>query len=432
MNQRGLHGLLLAIPAVAVVWVGAIWFIGRATTPGWAALLWVAKTAPEQVLLRAQVATYPERSVARLPSQVTAQIMRPGASPVRVEGEVGADGVVDFDVDLPSPVTDCEVTLMASHDGESLVLGRWTTAELQAPLALEVEPTPVTLAPNGPTFVLTLLHGVLTVPVADELRLTALTKAQGKPWTAAVSLELEGATGPNGQTQGRLGDGETWRVTPRHHIVEATLRATNEAGSQVSATTLLPVVAGAIAARVEQGGLRVISPVPRAVVHVAFSRLDGVLALERVQLQPVVNAEGGVFHEGTLALSPRVVAALQLGPVWAVTSSEPDFASEAAVGWPLSDGQQRAAKFRWAERVDGFAQQAVRVAEHRQTWRTCAWSGLGLGCLVELGVIWLFALRAPMPVGVAGMNSGRSRWLAATVGCVILGFAGLGTLFGFW
>lgn len=423
---------MLAIPALAVVWVGVIWFAGQATTPGWAALMWVAKTAPGQLLIRAQLGTHPERSVTRLPSRVTAQIMPRGASSVNIEAAVAADGVVDFDAKLPPSVTDGEVSLVASGDGELLAFGRWATTTSSGPLTLEAEPSPVTLAPNGPTFLLTLHHGVLTVPVADELRLTAVTKELGKPWAGAVSLELEGATGPSGQTQTTLRDGETWRITPRHHIVEATLRVANDVGAPSSATALLPVIAGAIAARLDQGGLRVISPVPRTVAYVAFSRVGDVFGLERVDLHPVVTAEGGVFHEATIALSPRVVSELERAPVWAVTSSEPDFASEAAMGWPLSGGQHRVARFQWAERVDGFAQQAARVSLRRRSLRTYAWGGLGLLCLALLGLVWLFAQRAPEPVGVTGVNSGRSGWLAAAVACVILGFAGLGTLFGFW
>lgn len=431
MNQLRLQQLLLAIPAMAVAWVGAIWFIGRATSPSWAAVMWVASSAPDQVLIRAQLATFPERSSSRLPSVVTAQIAQPGA-PMLVEGAVGPDGIVDFDVASSAAVSQHEVALFTADQGERLAFGRWTQAELTAPVTLGESPRPVTLLPSGPTFAWSLRHGVLTVPVPDELRLTALAPGAAGVSSAAVSLELEGATGPNGQTQTTLTDGETWPVTPHHHVVEATLRSTSVDGVESSATVLLPVVAGAIAARVERGGLQVISPVPRAQAYVAISRADRVIALGRVALQPQVDSDGGVLHEGRFALSPRLLAELERGPVWAVTSSEPDFASDAAVGWPLSGGEQRVAKFDWGQRFDGFAQQARHVAERRQMWRVYAWSGLGLACLLELGLVWSFAQRTPLPVGVAGVNAGRSGWLAAAAGCVILGFAGLGTLFGFW
>src|SRR5690606_16976864 len=106
-----------------------------------------------------------------------------------------------------------------------LRFGPWNPTELASPLRFDGSEGPlilVHLKPQGPTVMLTLRHGVLTVPVADELSVD--WGDAGLPAAPRhLELELDGASA-RGQERLIVSPGETFTLTPTAHVVEATLR----------------------------------------------------------------------------------------------------------------------------------------------------------------------------------------------------------------
>lgn len=445
MNPRWLRVFVFALPLLAVVWAGGLWFFGR-VGQRWTARVWVATTEPGRVLLRARILSFPERSAPQREVSVWATIAADGASS-RLQGQTDYDGFVDFEVRLPT--TASPALWLEIADEAPLGFGPWDATVLGPPLrprdggAARGAPdnerdqpgTVVHLKPQGPAVTLALRHGVLTVPVEDELH---IDWAAGSPnGSRQLELELEGASGPLGRHRFMVSSGETISIAPSAHVVEATLRERRDGEQVNTGVTLLPVRPGAIAARLSSDGvLRVISPVPRFVAHVAWASQRHVFALRRVALHATASdtdsdQPAAPRYEGSVELPPEVAAAIEQEGVWAVTSSDADFDTEARVGWPLGErARGRATSFEWGLSLDAYADLAARLAEERAARRRCAWGGLLLLCVVELALVWALDRRAATVDGSVTSTTRSWFWIACF--CVVLGFSGLGSLFGFW
>lgn len=430
MSQRRLLALLLAVPILSVVLVGGAWFAGRWTSPDWAARVWVAKGSPGHVLLRAQVLHYPEGVAANEPLLVVATFLVEGHSEYRLRGETDAEGIVDFDSRLPQATgVSFRLDLDPPH-GAALARGTWDSRAWPDPLVeVRREPTNVTLRPNGRLVTLRPSHGVLTVPVPDELIVTwqPSDDRQGQPHQ--LQLVLEGAVTASNGTEATSVNGGTTVITPVEHVVEVTVQERDAEGLLSSGVGLLPLVPGAIAARSSPDQqLLVISPVPRSTAYVVLGSRTEVVALERVALRPH-SGPRGVTYEGTVPLSAATRGAPPASELYAVTSSELDLGSEAVVGWPLAPGQANV-QFHWGQRIDGFTQQATDVRERLLAWRASVWAGLSLGCLVELILVGIYSRRRSDPI--AGVSEFSLARLTTVLTCVVLGFAGLASLFAYW
>lgn len=441
VNQRRLTALVFGIPALAVTFAGLVWFVGRWGAPRWAGKVWIATTEPGHVRLRAQVTSFPQRSLPERPLQVSATIHRVGAAPRRLYGQTDADGYVDFEARLADGTGG--PTLSLDVEGDPLIRSHsWQYASLEAPLRPGRSPGVVHLKPAGTEVTVVVRHGVLTVPVPDDIRLSWATDPGGsEPSTSKFGLELEGASGPRGERTFEVSAGDWFAISPLEHVVELTLRTPNGTSEVNVGFGLLPVVPGAIAARLTDGVLQVISPVPRPRVHVALATADRVLALDQVALAPTKSGVGGIGpphvggtlgFEGTLDLPDGVSGVLAREAVWAVTSSEPDFQSEAQVGWPLNPSSEgRTTRFGWGQTMDGFAEQQEHADLSRHRWRLGAWLGLLVMCVAELILVCILDRRASSVEGSDASTVAR-RWLWIAVCCVAAGFSGLASLFGFW
>ncbi len=425
VNQRQLLALLWAIPPLAVALVGWAWFAARSAGPQWTATVWVASTEADRVLLRTRVTSLRGRIAPHRPLAVSAEIQRDGETLRRLNGQTTDQGFADFDLRLPRATSEYALSFWIGED--ELPLSWPIESSVPSPLRSVGTPLSVHLKPDGPVVTLALRHGALTVPVPDELQVT---------WAAeegeTLSLELEGAEGSGGERRFQVASGTWLRITPIEHVVEVTLKNAAGTGTGVG---LLPLVPGANAARLEgESTLTVVSPVPRPEVHVAFATESRVLGFERVALRA---AHGGIspgapVFRGESALAPEVARALASEPVWAVTSSDPDFVSSGQLGWPLNGlAGNRTMHFSWSAVLDGSSQREVESSRRRRDWQVYAWSGLGVACVLVLGLVWILDRRSP---SVDGLDSSRlvRDWLLVAVACVVLGFVALGALFGLW
>lgn len=188
--------------------------------------------------------------------------------------------------------------------------GGWVQSSAPLPLTIRLHPE----------------RGVLAVPFRDPIVIEVL--ASGEPVEGArLMLEPEGLVLSGSNERFTDGDGRvTIEAAPREHVVSLGIKASRgELAGRLYAT--LPVVPGALHARVERGRLLIEAPVPRPAAFYS-----------------VVNEHARLFG-GRLPLSSDFLggarASVRLpddlpAPLWAVVASEPDLNTQAAVGWPLN------------------------------------------------------------------------------------------------
>jgi hypothetical protein len=114
-------------------------------------------------------------------------------------------------------------------------------------------------------------------------------------------------------------------VAPREHNVSLAVVA-EHAGARAKWYGRLPVVPGAFSVRLQDGRLRIESPIVRDVAFFALITERERIAGGPVALEP--DGRGGA------------VQLVEVGPlpdqqIWAQVSSEPELASQTTVGWPL-------------------------------------------------------------------------------------------------
>lgn len=432
MTQRRLFALALMVPALAVLFVGVVWFAGRWSLPRWSARIWVPKTAPNHLILRAQVRGFPSGSLPRRPLEIEAVIQTSQGEVHRLSGQSTAQGFAEWDVWLPAASLSYGVQLRhVGGDDAVLVRGEWSIDELTAPLTIRHTPTRVRLRPSNREVEFTLRHGAFTVPIPDELQVSWHPDA-GE--TQAVEVELSGASDRQGGRVFQWVNGQKTTIRPTEHLVEVTVRQTEGHGELSSGFGILPVVPGAIAARLDSDGVvSVVSPVPREEAFLAFATLQETISIATVPLRELRDEQTGTVYLGRLALPEVVREVASREQVWAVTSSEFDLESEAQLGLPLTELPYggHSTRFRWGKVMDGAEEQRQSVQAQRTRWQWTAWGGLLVACAIELGLVVVHARGASRQVHAeVAVDQGIPYWLV--IGCVVLGFSGLASLFSMW
>lgn len=168
-------------------------------------------------------------------------------------------------------------------------------------------------------------RGVFAVPFSDPL-LVEVNDEHGAVEGATLSLSPDGV---DARQKERVTDAKgraLFDVTPREHAVSVrlTARKGEREGTWFGA---LPVIPGALHARLENGKLWLASPIVHERAYYAILDRDGRLFGDSVPLAP--DSRGGA---AAIVDFPKLGTA----PMWCVVSSEADLASPAAVGWPLS------------------------------------------------------------------------------------------------
>lgn len=229
-------------------------------------------------------------------------------------------------------------------------------------------------------------------------------------------------------------------LAPLDFYVALKIRATAPDGEQGSWYSTLPVVPGALRAARIGDRLVVDSPIDRRVAYYAV-----ITDRERLQGGPIhltPDARGGA--RGSLGLG-----SLPQGPLWAMVSSEPDFASESTVGWPLGppeaarspldDAPPRSLVVPDRLLLDGMPAARARDAARRGRARLLA-GAFSFVALVLVALLLVAEVRgsearlvrhlsaageAPEDVDRVAARRGLSWSLAVAVLCVALGFIAL-------
>ncbi len=277
-------------------------------------------------------------------------------------------------------------------------------------------------------------RGVLVIAqgaLDDELLLRA-QRAGAAVESARLEVKLEGAEPPEAQlTTDREGLARL-RLRPRDAKVRVAVKAFAAGIGDGSLAAQLGVVQGAMRASRDGRLLRLESSGAATLAFATFfdekRRYQGL----HVELSPA--------PDGRLVGEAPWPAQLPDGPLWVVTSSQPDLASPAAVGWSMApDVPATTLDARELLLLDGAP--SARAREERRArrirWATAGYATLALGL-----TLWLFVRRVreaeqrierhlarsgldEAALGVA--PAGKARTLLA-VACIGLGFLVLALL----
>jgi hypothetical protein len=295
-----------------------------------------------------------------------------------------------------------------------------------------------------------LRDGVLAVPFPGRLRVEAsvVTGAwEERSRTVAgveLTVELDGAEldGPARSAVERVwtdanGSAE-FGVQPLEHAVQLHLTAHAAQGEPSGALGewqgSLPVLPGALLAELENGELRVRSPVARERAYVSFVTLQRRLGGGSVQLVP--DSSGG--SSGSLHLEPGLRELIQAQPSFAVVSSEYDERSPSAVGWPLvSESGAARQTFDVPEQILLDGREQALAAERLGRQRRRIWMGTWLAVIggALLALFWSEARARKRPRAAALVDRTTNgielalepqRWtLVLALSCIALGLLAL-------
>lgn len=173
-------------------------------------------------------------------------------------------------------------------------------------------------------------RGAFAVPFADPV-LLRVSDERGAVAGAELGLQGEGLVVERPASKATLRSDALGHalgsLRPLEHAVALHVTARAPDGRSGTWYATLPVIPGAFHAQLEDGKLRIESPIRRDVAYVAILSPEAELSNSAVPLTP--DARGGAY--ALLQLPP-----LDDRPHWAVVSSEAELNSPSAVGWPLA------------------------------------------------------------------------------------------------
>lgn len=419
------------MPALTVGVVGWLWFLGRISQPQWSARLWVATSSERVLLLRSQVRRFPTGTEPGMPLDMELDV-HCGTERYRLFGQTTVAGESDWLLHVPTACPGFAVKLRRVGEPREVLESTFDVREMSPPLSLATSPTRLKLRPSGDELELVLRRGVLAVPFSDELELRWLPPRSDP---VVLDVELSGAALADGAQTWRTVAGQVWTIVPTEHVVEMGVRRSDAEGRTSRGFAVLPVKPGAIVAQMNaEGSLEVVAPVPRSDAHVAVSTWRETLAMASVALTARTDVAGRTVFTGHLTLPEAVRRRVASEEVWAVTSSEFDFGSEAQLGIPLTKGRYsgHSTRFGWGGFVDSADEQARLVATERSQWRWRVWLLLVGAWGLELALIAVYTRRALGTPPREALTTGTGLSLTVVYACVTLAFAGLGALFLWW
>ena len=254
-----------------------------------------------------------------------------GGKSARWHGSLDAYGMAAVAVDVPGGALASAPRVRVLRDSETLADGRvWLSREAWLEKATRRGGW-IPVPGKGPLEVRVALgRGALAVPFSDPIWIEIRRRGGAPIAGASVHVELEGLTLVSPKTRDVLltsdAEGRTQIVVrPNEHAASVRVVA-EHAGERGEWYATLPVVPGAISTRLQDGKLRIESPVERDLVYFALLGERARFAGGPVALEP--DGRGGSVQ--LVPLPP-----LPPEPVWAEASGEPELASETTVGWPL-------------------------------------------------------------------------------------------------
>jgi hypothetical protein len=421
---------LLALPVVTVAVVALALLTGAAPRPFRAARIWGGPTDSDRVALRVEIVEVVESrgEVVEQPVPNERATLRVWAKGFEAARQVSLDAEGSAEVSMGTPRTGEPLVASVSQHGVDLALGRIALDRKRwASAARRRGGWVLGSAPGGYDVRIAPERGALAVPFREGLWVEVAR--EGKPVVGAtLSITATGGriTPAEGVTDAR--GRARFAITPDEHTLGVRVVVSDQ-NVRAEVGFGLPVVPGALRARVVGGALVVEAPVPRDVAYFALVTEGERLAGGRVALTTDARGES----------SARVsLPALPVSPSHAVVATERDLRSAAAVGWPLvarTDGEP-ATTFDAADvlLLDGRARGAARETARRSRvrWATAAFCAVAV--LLQLALL-LFQARVRDSEldehlarhGVEGealerLAPARKRSIALAVAAVALGF----------
>lgn len=244
-------------------------------------------------------------------------------------GRPGPEGMAAVDVAVPGAPVHGPIDVVVSAPGDPVPLARgridlsareWLSKRRRYGGWIKGHQTGDLLVRAAPA------RGVFAVPFRDPLWIE-VRGPHGPVPEAKLALRPEGLDIQAAEPLETREDGRAEvRLSPREFNVALRIAATAPDGSHGEWYSTLPVVAGALHARLAGKRLLVRSPIERHRAYFALMTPRARLAGAPLEL----SADGRGGSSVLVALPP-----LPGGPLWAVVSSEPELSSEATVGWPL-------------------------------------------------------------------------------------------------
>ncbi len=421
---------LLALPIVTVAVVALALLTAAAPRPFRAARIWGGPTDGPRLSLRVEVVDVVESGgevVERaVPGEKGAVLIHVGRFEAARPLALDAEGAAEVALDLPE--TSEPIVASVTQNGNHIALGRialerarWAKAARRRGGWIEGHVSgghEVRVAPE---------RGAFAVPFEEGL-LVEVSRAGNAVAGASLVVEATGGRVVPREARTDARGHARFSLTPDEHALGLNV-VVSEGNARSEASIGLPVVPGALRARLVGGALEVEAPVPREVAYYALVNETARLAGGRIAFA----ANGRGDFSARVPLPP-----LAAPPSHAVVSSERDLRSAAAVGWPLGvppDGTP-ATTFDAVDALllDGRSLGAARETARRARvrWATVAFCAVAV--LLELALLFRHTRARDRELdehlareGIAGEQAdklapARSLALFLAVAAVALGF----------
>jgi hypothetical protein len=318
---------LLALPVVTVAVVALALVTAAAPRPFRVARIWGGPTDGDRVSLRVELVEVVQSrgEVVEEPSPGATVSLRLDAPGFEAGRKLTLDTEGMAEVRLEVPRASGRLLATVSQQGVELALGRISLSRDRWSSAARRRGGWVTgHAPGGYDVRVAPERGALAVPFEEGLWVEV--RREGAPVVGA-KLELV-VTGGRAAAREAVTDARgraRFSLVPEEHTLGVRI-AIFAQGARSELAFGLPVVPGALRARLSGGELLVEAPVPRDVAYYALVTETERLVGGRVALAP----------DGSNDFVARVpIPSLPVAPTHAVVATERDLRSAAAVGWPL-------------------------------------------------------------------------------------------------
>jgi hypothetical protein len=375
---------LLALPVITVAVVALALLTAAAPRPFRVAKVWGGPTDTGRLSLRVAVAEVVEaggevveRAIGN--EKASLRVQSTGVEALRLV-TLDDEGMAEVRLEVPASADPLLVSV--SQGGVELALGRAALSHARwASVARRRGGWVKAHAPGGYDVRIAPDRGALAVPFEEGLWFEV--QKNGAP-VAGARLELAVAGARLGAREGTTDARGRARfaLSPEEHALGARL-VISDGAARSELGFGLPVVPGALRARLSGGELLIEAPVPRDVAYYALVTETERLSGGRVALSPAAGSD--------LFVARVPLPALPVAPTHAVVASERDLRAAAAVGWPLSPpyGADPPRTFDAVDALllDGRALGSARERARRARVRWSAVAFCAMAVLLELALL---------------------------------------------
>jgi hypothetical protein len=419
---------LLALPVLTVAVVALAILTAAAPRPYRVARVWGGPTDGETMAMRLEMTDLVESrgEVAERPVAAEPALVRLWTGNFEASRRAVLDAEGDAEVTLSIPASPSPLTVAVGQDGKELALGRVRLERARWAKAARRRGGWVTGTAGDYSVRIAPERGALAVPFEEGLWVEVERKGT-RIAGATVALAATGARVSPEKSVTDVRGRARFSIAPEEHTLGVRVTIT-EGELHAEVAFGLPVVPGALRARLLGADLVIEAPVPRDVAYVALVNENGRLFGGRVALTPDRSGASARVRMPELAVQPT----------HAVVASERDLRSAASVGWPLfvkSDAEP-GVTFDAVDALllDGRPQGAARENARRARVR---WATVGLcaiAVLLELALLLAYTRSRDRALdshlereGIVGdeaarLAPARSLWFSVALAMIALGF----------